>query len=66
MSKCVPCLIPVFARGLQSAYRAKIVISMLLTQLIPDACDLSNVREKRVHYISVNDKAGINLRKSLC
>ena len=57
MCNCVDCLIPVFSRGLQSAYRAKNLIKTLLTQLIPDACDLSNARVERVHYISVNDKA---------
>ena len=66
MCNCVPCLIPVFARGVQSACRAKNLIKTLLTQMIPDACDLSNACVERVHYSSVKDKAGINLRESLC
>ena len=67
MCHCFPCLIPVFARGLQSAYRAKSAINTLLKQLKPgDACDPSNARVERVHYSSVKDKAGINLRESLC
>ena len=66
MCNCFPGLIPVFSRGLQSSYRAKNVINTMLTLLIPDSCNLSNVRVKHVHDSSMKDKAGINLRESLC